>query len=176
MDHYNALQNNDDFTNNLQPLQMDQPLSNTLNNSVNSSCDYSDFSITSNNIIPTSYTTANDYEQQQQQQQQQQSIFSSVNNENHTTTTYEPQYTNHTNHISSPSPFNSLNMVTNSFQINHSDVFKFEIPGFKIVIIPTFSTTSSYTNLNNFDEQNQFQQGYTSTVDVHNSQTQFNNF
>lgn len=176
MDYYNTLQNNDEFnnySNNLQPLQMDQPLSNTLNNNVNSSCDYSDFSIMSNNNIPTSYM-ANNYEQQQ-------SLLSSVNNENHTATTqslsYEPQYTSHDGHIIS-SPLNSLNMITNSSQINRSDIFKFEIPGFKIVVIPTSSTTSSpYTNLNNFDTQNQVQQGYTSPiVDTHNSQTQFNNF
>ncbi|CAG8652855.1 uncharacterized protein OCT59_005103 [Rhizophagus irregularis] len=176
MDYYNILQNNDEFnnySNNLQPLQMDH----TLNNNVDSSCDYSDFSsITSNNNIPTSYM-ANNYEQQQ-------SLFSSINNENYTTTTqslsYEPQYTSHTSshdsHIASP--LNSLNMITNSSQINRSDIFKFEIPGFKIVVIPTSSTTSSsYANLNNFDTQNQVQQGYTSPiVDSHNSQTQFNNF
>ncbi|RGB43896.1 hypothetical protein C1646_749104 [Rhizophagus diaphanus] len=171
MDYYNTLQNNDEFnnySNNLQPLQMDH----TSNNNVNSSCDYYDFSITSNNNIPTSYMT-NNYEQQQ-------SLFSSINNENQTTTTqsfsYEPQYTSHTSHDSHiTSPLNSLNMITNSSQINRSDIFKFEIPGFKIVVIPTSSTiSSSYANLNNFDTQNQV---HTSPiVDSHNSQNQFNNF
>ncbi|GBB95791.1 hypothetical protein RclHR1_02610028 [Rhizophagus clarus] len=179
MDPYNTLQDNDmfnDYSNKLQ-LQTDQP--NTLiNNNVNSSCDYFDFPTTNdNNVISTTSYTTNDYEQQQ-------SIFTSVNNEAPITTaqslSYVPQYTSHTNSHNShiPSPPNSFNMITNSSQINHPNIFKFEIPGFEIVFIPTSSTTSStYTNPNNFDTQNQVQQGYTSpTIDAYNSQTQFNNF
>ena len=40
--------------------------------------------------------------------------------------------------------------------------YHFEIPGFKIIVIPTpiSSISSPYSNLNNLDMQNQFQQDY----------------
>jgi len=172
----NPLQNNDSYSEISQPLQMDQPLSNNTfyNNNVNSSCNYADFSVTSNNIIPTSYSASN-YEQQQ-------STFSSVNNENVTSATQSssyapPQYTS--SHVSLP--LNSPNMITtNPSQTNHSEILRFEIPGFKIIIIPTSSPTPPlYGNLNNLDTQNQFQQDYASSnvvADNSNPQIQFNNF
>uniref|UniRef100_U9TAD0 Uncharacterized protein n=1 Tax=Rhizophagus irregularis (strain DAOM 181602 / DAOM 197198 / MUCL 43194) TaxID=747089 RepID=U9TAD0_RHIID len=63
---------------------------------------------------------------------------------------HPPQYNgqNATQFIQNNSSlFNSLN-TTNSSQINHSDIFTFDIPGIKIIILPTFSpmTYSSQAN------------------------------
>ena len=51
-------------------------------------------------------------------------------------------------------PDNSLNMTFNSPQIP-SGIFRFEIPGFQIVVIPT---SSPFADLNDSDMQLQFQQ------------------
>jgi predicted ribonuclease toxin of YeeF-YezG toxin-antitoxin module len=63
---------------------------------------------------------------------------------------HPPQYNgqNATQFIQNNSSlFNSLN-TTNSSQINHSDIFTFDIPGIKIIILPTFPpmTYSSQAN------------------------------
>src|ERR1044072_7062684 len=139
MNQNNPLQNNTTGLNNYpQPptnmIQMEQS-------------DYSDYLFT--NVISDSYATSN-YGQQQFEQSEQ-SAFSFVNNEDSTSTTqssyYAPQYANR----GTP----SLN--TNFSQSNNSEIFRFEIPGFKIIVIPT---SSPFANLTNLDMQNQFQQDY----------------
>jgi hypothetical protein len=110
---------------------------------INTSCSYTDyFPVTGNNTIPGSYIS--NYEQQP--------MF--FNDEHATsTTTYVTQ---------------QHDQLVNSFQTN-SEIFRFEIPGFKI-IITCIPTTSSLVNL---DMQNQFQQNYSSNIVNDNSQTQF---
>ncbi|RIA88052.1 hypothetical protein C1645_826935 [Glomus cerebriforme] len=106
---------------------------------------YDDFSTMGNQARfmdenpPTSLYTTGNYEQHPS--------FSFINNEQITSTSlsYEPQYNNnYIPHIQSPP-----DDVQNPFNFPH---FEFEIPGFKIFIVPT---VSNLTNLNNV--QNQFQ-------------------
>ncbi|CAB4397540.1 unnamed protein product [Rhizophagus irregularis] len=118
-----------------------------------------------NDIVPTSYT------------QQKQPMFSFASDENTTAGTtqllpHAPTAPYDSYNISSP--LSSLNMIYNSSQ-SHSEVFRFEIPGFKIIIIPNSSPHSSlYANLDNLDIQNQSQQAFTSpNVVIDNSQIQF---
>ncbi|RIA85712.1 hypothetical protein C1645_781247 [Glomus cerebriforme] len=146
MDYNNFLQNNNTHSNNLQSPQMNQPLSNALYNNVNASCSYTDyFPAVDNNIIPASNT----YEQQL-----------SFANGGHaiSTTPYAPQYIGQNIF---PSPLGSLVTTVNSSQINHSGVFRFEIPGFEIFIVPTYSP---YTNSNDLNMQNPPQRDITSTA------------
>ncbi|GBC10651.1 hypothetical protein RclHR1_00980028 [Rhizophagus clarus] len=116
-------------------------------------------------------------------------MFSFVSDEYATTRTTQPlaHTPQHDSYNSYDIPFsiNSLNMIPNSSQ-SHSRVFKFEVPGYKIIIMPNSSPYSSlYTNLDNLDTQIQSQQVFTSPkIVVDNSQTQlqqnsnesFNNF
>ncbi|RIA98582.1 hypothetical protein C1645_812646 [Glomus cerebriforme] len=102
-----------------------------------------------------------------------------ANNERANQTTqpssYTPQYTGD-QHQSISLPVESLNMIANnSYQTNPFEIFRFEIPGFKIIIIPTIS---SYVNLNNLDMQNQLQPDHhlTTNIFTDNSQTQFQHF
>ncbi|CAB4482831.1 hypothetical protein RhiirA5_465860 [Rhizophagus irregularis] len=67
-----------------------------------------------------------------------------------------PQYVSQCNSQnatqSNPSLFNSPNM-TNYSQINHSEIFiTFDIPGIKIIIIPTFPTMMAYPSQANHSE------------------------
>ncbi|GBC10656.1 hypothetical protein RclHR1_00980033 [Rhizophagus clarus] len=162
-------QNNDSYySNNLQSpqsFQMEQTSLNTLYNTSN----YKDYpSATDNDIVLSSYT------------EQQQPMFSFVGDEHATTRTtqpspYAPQYNSHNSYDNYDNSFqlNSFNMIPNSSQ-SHSEVFRFEIPGFKIIIIPNSSPYSSlYTNLDNLDAQIQSQQVFTSpNIVIDNSQTQ----
>jgi hypothetical protein len=164
MNYANSLQNNDSYSNNLrssQSFQMEQSSSNTLYNTFNY-IDYS--SATDNNIVPASSYI---------EQQQPTSFF--AGDEHATTRTTQPfphpsQYTPQYNSYDISPPFSSPNMIPNSFQ-NHSEVFRFEIPGFKIIIIPNFSPNSS--NLDNLDTQNQSQVFTSPNIATDNSQTRF---
>jgi hypothetical protein len=126
MNQNNPLQNY--FNDNAQPMiQTEQ-----------SGSDY--FSAVGDNITSSSYATSN-YEQQPEY-----SAFSFLNNGNAQPLSSAQQYTDQ--NISST--LNSLNtMIANSSQ---SEIFRFEIPGFQIIIIPT----SPHANV---DMQNQ--QDYT---------------
>src|ERR1043165_3752107 len=115
MNQNNPLQNNTTgFNNYPQPstnmIQMEQS-------------DYSDYLFTTDdNVISDSYITSN-YGQQQFEQSER-SAFSLDS----TSTTQSLYYTPN-------QEISSLN--TNSSQANNSEIFRFEIPGFKIIIIPT---------------------------------------
>ena len=63
-------------------------------------------------------------------------------------------------------PSNPLNMTFNPPQMptSNSEIFRFMIPGFQIVVIPM---TSPFANLSNFDMQYQFQQDH--AFSSHNS-------
>src|SRR5207248_5837895 len=62
----------------------------------------------------------------------------------------------HTLQYPSSIPLNSLNsMIANPSQ---SEIFRFEIPGVRIIVIPT---SSPFANLTDLDAQNLFQQDYT---------------
>ncbi|GBB95793.1 hypothetical protein RclHR1_02610030 [Rhizophagus clarus] len=153
----NSLRNNASYSNNLQSsqsFQMEQPSLNTLYNTSN----YNDYSsATDNDNVPASYT-------------EQQHTFSFVGDEHATTRIaqplpHAPQYAPQYNSYSYPS-LNSINMIPNS-----SEVFRFEIPGFKIIIIPNSSPYSSlYTNLDNLDQPRQVFTPPNIVID--NSQTQ----
>ncbi len=62
---------------------------------------------------------------------------------------------------------NSFNMNINSHQPNNSEIFRFEIPGFKIIIIPV---PSPIENLNVQDDLNNI----SSNIIINNPQTEFN--
>jgi hypothetical protein len=143
-----------DHNNPLQNYNNNLQSSPVLYNNNDTSCIY--FSATDNDIIPN-------YEQQQ-------SIFPSATQP----LSYTPQYTAHerlheSRNISSPP-----NVTANSSSRPNYSEFFFEIPGFKIVIT-CIPTTSTFTNLNNLDMQNQFQQNIVvdNSQDCHNSSSFF---
>ncbi|PKB95333.1 hypothetical protein RhiirA5_436909 [Rhizophagus irregularis] len=93
----------------------------------------------SNNIFPTFHTNNNFSGQQP------------ISNENNASTSpivssYVPQqyYVGPQQPIVNTSPLNSFNMTSNPTQ---SEILSFDIPGFKIIFIPTFSQQSN-THLN----------------------------
>jgi hypothetical protein len=120
---------------------------------------YSDYSSAAGDNMASSSYTARNYEQQQP-------MLSFLSSEHANSATqplyYAPQYADQ--YISSP-----LNTLNNSSQ---SGIFRFEIPGFNIIIVPTSSPPA------NLDMHNQFQHdhnyldlsSYTSSV----SQSQLN--
>jgi hypothetical protein len=113
--------------------------------------DYSSYLFTTDdNVISESYAARN-YEQQQSEQSEK-FAFSFVNNEDSTLTAQSLYYAQAPQYSTS-----SLN--TNSSQANNSEIFQFEIPGFKIFVVPTSSPFANLTNLDTM--QNQFQQDYT---------------
>lgn len=136
------------------------------NNNINIYDDYSQkpqmAATSDDHIAQTSYMTDNYYEQYPS--------FSFVNNRHNVhpqPTINAPQDSNNNNiqniqNISSP-----LNFP----QTNYSDFFRFGIPGFEIIIIPT----TSFTNLSNLSMQDLFQQ-HTNIVVTDESQSQFQQF
>ena len=64
----------------------------------------------------------------------------------------------------------SLNMNANFPGTNHPEIFRFDIPGFQIVVIPV-------SPINNLNMQNQFQHNHTylnyTSSNINDSQTQF---
>lgn len=126
--------------------QMRQPSSNVP-------CNNTNFSAT-----PTMSYISNNYEQQ--------ATFSFINNQyatsttsttqyHSTTTSYVPQYIGHNANQNSPQFIQNISPPFNFPQINNPQMFRFEIPGFEITIVPT---SSPFVNLNNLDMQNHFQQ------------------
>jgi len=152
MDHNNPLQNYNGYSQPPQTPQMEQPLNEIL--FTNTSYSYTDyFPATDNNTISASYTI-NNYEQSP--------AFSFVNNASTTPTTQS---------ASQNIPHSSSSESLNTAIANNS--YHFEIPGFKIIIIPT-TTTTPYANLNNSNTQNQFQQDNVPlNIVTNNSQIQF---
>ncbi|CAB5379646.1 unnamed protein product [Rhizophagus irregularis] len=152
-------------------MQIEQHSSNTLNNNLNISYG-----------IPVSYAT-NNYERQ--------SMTPSINNERviSTSTIQSNPAANSSN--SSYTPYNSNhNVNTPSLNFNNPGTFRFEIPGFVIVVIPTTPTTNStslntqnqfqqehtYSNITNDNSHTQFQQQQQNFLDVNGSFINFNNF
>ena len=153
-------------------MDNNNPLQNNVNNIHDGFIDNGGFNSYSSNLPPTNLNTSynfsamgdntsatNNYEQQP--------MFSFMNNQDATSTMQSypmsSQYTDDYNVNSSPLNFPQEN--------GNPEIFRFEIPGFKVEIFVT-PTTSITTNLN---MQNQFQQqGHTfSNVITDNSQTQF---
>ncbi|RIA95120.1 hypothetical protein C1645_758229 [Glomus cerebriforme] len=145
--------------------------SNDFYNNVDASCSNTDyFSVTDDNIIPpshpnTSITTDN-----------------FVNNE-YLSSSHAPQYTNYNvdqNLVQNPSQ-TIQNMSSPSFlnSCQTNEIFRFEIPGFKIFIVPTSPTSptpsSPIVNLNN-NMQNQdlnYFDSSSSNIVTDDSKTQF---
>ena len=159
MDHNNPLQNDihngfidnggfNSYSSNLPPTNViqEQPSSNTSYNNLTTSYDFS----------AASYA-ANNYEQQPM-----------FYNE-HATSTLQSYPTNSSNsgHNVNSSP------LINFPQINNPEIFRFEIPGFKIVVVPTTLTTSPCSNLTNLNMQNHLQDHTFSNIITYNSQSQF---
>ncbi|RIA82761.1 hypothetical protein C1645_834868 [Glomus cerebriforme] len=175
MNHNNPLQNN---VNNTHDRFVDNRFNNyssTSTNvinmeqhSTNSLCNYTDFSATEGNNMLASYAT-NNYEQQ--------TTFSFLNNEHVISTTqsystitssYAPQYIDHNVNQNPPQYIQNTSQPLNFPQTNNSQIFRFEVPGFKIIIIPT--TSSILTSL---DMQIESHNVSFSNNTTDNSQTQF---
>ncbi|CAB4434592.1 unnamed protein product [Rhizophagus irregularis] len=142
-------QNDHTFTefNNLQSTAVIQPghSSNINYNDVNAN--------SSDNNFPTFYTDTNYSDQQP------------ISNENISTpivSSYAPQYVGPQQPIENiPSPLGSFNMTT--IHPSQYESFSFDIPGYKIIVIPTFSQQdNTYLNYSSSDitntQFNQFQQ------------------
>ena len=106
---------------------------------------------TDDNSTSVSYTTDNNYRQQLEQRPEQ-SLFSFTNNGTQLLSNM-PQHQQN-----SSLPLNSFNtMVVDPSQANNSEsVFNFEIPGFRIKIIVTPTSPTSFP----FANSNQFQHTY----------------
>jgi hypothetical protein len=148
MNHNNPLQSN--FDDNTGFNGYLQTPTNMVQTEQSGRSDYS--SAVGDNITSTFYATSN-YEQPQQP------MFSFLNNDS--TLSYALQYTDQ--NISPP--FNPINtIISNSSQ---TEVFRFEIPGFKIIIVPT---SSPLANLDMQSQQDTYLNSTTSLV----SQSQLN--
>ncbi|RIA93016.1 hypothetical protein C1645_874376 [Glomus cerebriforme] len=161
MDHIH-LQNNGNLnfteSNNAQQqsntaIPPEKSSSNTSNSNYN--VDNIDFSVMKDDIFSTPHAN-NDYSDQQ-----------SMHNENTTSSystvasLYDPQYDHPQQPIvDTSSPLNSFNMTT--INPSHSEILSFDIPGFKIIIIPT-SSQQDNTYLNYFpsDVTNNYQAQFT---------------
>ena len=120
-----------------------------------------------NNGASASYTTDNNYGQQPEQQLEQ-SMFSFTNNE----TQPSLSMSQHQDINQNPPSLPLNSMIADSSQANNSEsVFNLEIPGFKIKIIIT-PTSSPFANLNQF--QHTYSNSFANNPD--NSQTQFQQF
>ncbi|CAB4477385.1 hypothetical protein RhiirA5_428562 [Rhizophagus irregularis] len=156
----NTFQNNQNgptFTefNNLQSTVIQPGQSSNIN--------YNDVNInSSDNNFPTFYTNANNSVQQPASNEYIASISNPI------VSSYAPQYVGLQQPIENiPSPLDSFNMTTihpsQSSQSSQSDILSFDIPGFKIIVIPTFSQQeNAYLNYSSSDITNtqftQFQQ------------------
>ncbi|PKY42783.1 hypothetical protein RhiirA4_456641 [Rhizophagus irregularis] len=160
-------------------MQIEQHSSNTLNSNLN--IPYG-ISAMRDNIIPVSYAI-NNYERQ--------SMTPSINNERVISTSTIQSYPAANSSNSSYTPYNSNhNVNTPSLNFNNPGTFRFEIPGFVIVVIPTTPTTNStslntqnqfqqehtYSNITNDNSHTQFQQQQQNFLDVNGSFINFNNF
>ncbi|CAB4374109.1 hypothetical protein RhiirA5_482856 [Rhizophagus irregularis] len=127
-------------------IQMRQPSSNVP-------CNNTNFPAT-----PTMSYISNNHEQQ--------ATFSFINNQyttstttttqyHSTTTSYVPQYIGHNVNQNSPQFIQNISPPFNFPQTNHPQMFRFEIPGFEIIIVPT---SPPFVNLNNLDMENHLQQ------------------
>jgi hypothetical protein len=137
------------YSNNLLPTDvtlMEQQLSsNALNSNLSISYD-----------IPTLYA-ANNYEQQ--------SMSSSINNE-HATLTVTQSYPINLSNSSYSQQQSNYYVNSPPLNFNNSGIFRFEIPGFEIFVIPTSNST-------NLSMQNQFQQDHAyQNIITNNPQTQ----
>ncbi|CAG8731019.1 9123_t:CDS:1, partial [Rhizophagus irregularis] len=84
-----------------------------------------------------------------------------ISNENISTpivSSYAPQYVGPQQPIENiPSPLGSFNMTT--IHPSQSEIFSFDIPGFKIIVIPTFSQQdNTYLNYSSSITDTQFDQ------------------
>ncbi|EXX72149.1 uncharacterized protein OCT59_013254 [Rhizophagus irregularis] len=137
-------QNDHTFTefNNLQSTVIQPGHSSNINyNDVNAN--------SSDNNFPTFYTDTNYSDQQP------------ISNENISTpivSSYAPQYVGPQQPIENiPSPLGSFNMTT--IHPSQSEIFSFDIPGFKIIVIPTFSQQdNTYLNYSSSITDTQFDQ------------------
>jgi len=164
MDH-NTLQNNQTFTESSNLQQSTQSLqeypSNINYNSVNTDSSV----MNDNNIFPTSYVNNNYFNQQPTLNDNIVSPSQSYPTYSTITSSYAPQY-GHSPQPIDTSLLNGLNTAT----INHSnpETISFNIPGYKIIIVPTFSQqVNTYSNYssdishvtdNHFTQYSQYQQ------------------
>ncbi|GBB84884.1 hypothetical protein RclHR1_11470005 [Rhizophagus clarus] len=165
MDHNNnnILRNN---VNNIQDVFIDNGINNYSNaptnaiqmrqNSSNFPCNHGNFSAT-----PISYIS-NNYEQQATfsyiSNQYTTSTNSTTQHYSTTTSSYTPQYIGHNVNYNSSQFIQNVSPQFNFPQTNNSQLFRFEIPGFEIIIIPTSSSFVNLNNLNMQNHQNHFQQ------------------
>jgi hypothetical protein len=146
MDHNNS---NNILRNNVNYIQDDNRINSysnlptnviqTRQPSSNIPCNHTNFSAT-----PISYIS-NNYEQQAMFYNQYTTTTTSTTQYYSTTSSYAPQYID--NYVNQNTP--QFNQNIPPPQTNNSQIFRFEIPGFKIIIVPTSS--SSFVNLNNLD-------------------------
>jgi hypothetical protein len=147
----NTLQNNQDdptFTgfSNLQSTLIQPEHSSSIINYNNLNVNSSD------NNSPTFYTNTNNPDQQSTQPTSNEYIAS--------TSSYAPlpQYVGPQQPTENvPSPLGSLNMYMTSIHPSNSEILSFDIPGFKIIIIPISSQQQDNAYLN-YSSDNQFTQ------------------
>ena len=163
---HNTLQNNHTFTETdnlqqsttiIQPLQENS--SNVNYNSVNTDPSVMN-DMNDNNIFPTFYTNDNYSDQQPSSNED---IISTTRSFPTIAFPCAPQYDHLPQSIENiPSPFNGLNMTT--INPSQSEIFSFDISGFKIIVIPTFSQQDntylnySSSNITGVTADNQFTQ------------------
>ena len=144
----NTLQNNHIFSESSNLQQSTQPLREHSSN-INYSIVNADFSVMNdNNIFTTPHTNTN---------QQTTSNENIVSTSKSYPSSYFPQYDHPIENI--PPPLNGLNMTT--INPSQSEIFSFDIPGFKIIVIPTFpqqdNIYSNYSSDINHITDNQYQ-------------------
>ncbi|PKB99913.1 hypothetical protein RhiirA5_428973 [Rhizophagus irregularis] len=140
----NTLQNNQ---NDLTFIEFSN-LQSTVIQPENSSSNYNVNVNPSNNNFPTFYTNTNYLDQQ--------------STSNTSTTSYAPQYVVPQQTTENTLPLNLFNMT--NVNPSQSQILSFDIPGFKIIVIPTSSSQqdNNYSNYSSSDVTNtqftQFQQ------------------
>ncbi|CAG8700667.1 uncharacterized protein OCT59_013255 [Rhizophagus irregularis] len=98
-----------------------------------SNINYNDENVnSSDNIFPSFYTNTDNSEQQPTSNEHIASTPTPISS------SYTPQYVGPQQPIENiPSPLGSFNMTT--IHPSQPEIFSFDIPGFKIIVIPTFS-------------------------------------
>ncbi|GBB90879.1 hypothetical protein RclHR1_00180017 [Rhizophagus clarus] len=139
-------QNDPTFTesNNLQPTDVQPEHSSNIN--------YNDvFDNPSDNNFPMFYTNNNNFDQQS-------STYNENISSNSVVSSYAPQ-----NYVDPQQPIQNTSFNMNTINPSQSGILSFDIPGFKIIVIPTFSQQdNTYLNYSSSDFTNtqftQFQQ------------------
>ncbi|PKY47731.1 hypothetical protein RhiirA4_423315 [Rhizophagus irregularis] len=162
MDNNNSSHNNHKLTftesNNLQSTDAVQPEQEYPPNIVATT---SEFSMNDDNIFPTTQTsnTNNNYSDHQPTSNEN-TVSTSISQ--YYTSPYVPQYDHLQPIENTSSSFDSFNMTT--INPSQSEIFSFDIPGFKIIIVPTFpqqdnTYSNYYSSLGTTDNQfTQFRQ------------------